>query len=275
MTARIITILGEAGSGKDTVADMLAKQLPTEPIAFADPFKHFCKAVFGFSDDQLWGPSASRNAPDPSLSYSFARPTGFGRVAYEVKRIFGKTPKLLSREEIEHNRLLCEYHFHAQKKDFIEAVLPKGVPQGTAYSLLQLWLNDVLKQKDIAPRYPLQTIGSEWGRALDPNIWIDLGFKRAHAAAARGNFAIIKDVRFINEAQRSVDEDAVLLFIDRPVDKSAIEAAGVKGHQSEQQQRSPEMQALVKKHGVVIPNTGTLEDLNGCVTRLCDVLRVA
>lgn len=60
----IIGIAGLAGSGKSTVAALLSAQYGFSVRNFADPLKNICKDLFQFSDDQLWGPSQSRNAPD-------------------------------------------------------------------------------------------------------------------------------------------------------------------------------------------------------------------
>jgi len=59
----IVGIIGKAGSGKDTVADML-HELRYDKIAFADPLKRFCMDVFEFTEEQLWGPSEKRSEPD-------------------------------------------------------------------------------------------------------------------------------------------------------------------------------------------------------------------
>lgn len=60
----IIGITGYAGSGKDTVANILCKEHGFVKVAFADPLKRICKDVFDFTDEQLWGPSEMRNGPD-------------------------------------------------------------------------------------------------------------------------------------------------------------------------------------------------------------------
>lgn len=60
----IIGICGLAGSGKDTAADSLVLGHGFVKMAFADLMKRFCKEVFDFTDEQLWGPSENRNAPD-------------------------------------------------------------------------------------------------------------------------------------------------------------------------------------------------------------------
>lgn len=60
----IIGVCGKAGSGKDTIADILVRDLGFVKVAFADPLKRICKDVYDFTDEQLWGPSEKRNEPD-------------------------------------------------------------------------------------------------------------------------------------------------------------------------------------------------------------------
>lgn len=62
----IIGLVGRAGSGKDTVGGMISRHLGNvHLLSFATPLKQFCRDVFDFSDEQLYGPSECRNAPDP------------------------------------------------------------------------------------------------------------------------------------------------------------------------------------------------------------------
>lgn len=51
----IVGITGQARAGKDTCAEYLAKKHCFVRIGLADPMKRFCKEVFNFSDDQLYG----------------------------------------------------------------------------------------------------------------------------------------------------------------------------------------------------------------------------
>ena len=60
----LIGICGKAGSGKDTVADLLVGRHGFAKVALADPLKRICREVFQFTDEQLWGPSEKRNAGD-------------------------------------------------------------------------------------------------------------------------------------------------------------------------------------------------------------------
>ena len=72
----IIGISGLAGSGKDTAADFLVRDHGFVKVSLGDLLKRIARDVFGFSIEQLWGPSQSRNAPDER----YPRPHGFFRV---------------------------------------------------------------------------------------------------------------------------------------------------------------------------------------------------
>lgn len=54
---------------------------------------------------------------------------------------------------------------------------------------------EIVEGMDVTPRYLMQTLGTEWGRAIDPDIWVKT-FKRLNA----GMCLVVPDVRFENEA---------------------------------------------------------------------------
>ncbi len=60
----LIGLAGLIGSGKDTVADILVRDHGFVKISFADKMKRIAKDAYDFTDEQLWGPSSARNAPD-------------------------------------------------------------------------------------------------------------------------------------------------------------------------------------------------------------------
>jgi len=64
MNGMLIGLSGLAGSGKDTAASALVDEYDGVVVAFADPIKRVAADVYGFSEEQLWGPSEMRNAPD-------------------------------------------------------------------------------------------------------------------------------------------------------------------------------------------------------------------
>lgn len=72
-----------AGAGKDAAADFLVKTHNFVRVALADPLKRICQDAFKFSDDQLWGPSTSRNAHDER--YPRAQPPEFLTPRYALQ----------------------------------------------------------------------------------------------------------------------------------------------------------------------------------------------
>lgn len=64
MKHRIIGLCGPAGSGKDSIAEHLVAKHRYVKMANADLLKRMAKQAFDFTDEQLWGPSAMRNASD-------------------------------------------------------------------------------------------------------------------------------------------------------------------------------------------------------------------
>lgn len=80
VTGKIVALSGLAGSGKDTVADLLVNRHSFQKIALADPIKRFCFDVFSFSYEQLWGPSQERNKPDARYSMTCPECLGDGEL---------------------------------------------------------------------------------------------------------------------------------------------------------------------------------------------------
>ncbi len=64
-TLKLVGLTGLAGSGKSEVARVLSERAGFTRVAFADPIKRLAMQLFGFSEEQLWGPSEARNRPDP------------------------------------------------------------------------------------------------------------------------------------------------------------------------------------------------------------------
>jgi hypothetical protein len=63
--SKLIVLSGEAGAGKDSVAKILVENHGFWLYSLASPLKRFAEDMFGFTQEQLYGPSHSRNAPDP------------------------------------------------------------------------------------------------------------------------------------------------------------------------------------------------------------------
>lgn len=209
----IIGVLGPAGSGKDTVSDFLVKKYGFTKVALADPLKRICRDVYGFSDEQLWGPSEFRNNPD--LRY----PTGRGH---------------------------------------------------------------------LSPRVALQTLGTEWGRAMYENTWMDYGIRVAEGIVlGEGRYSqkkglytpsffeklftkkpkgvVFSDIRFKNEV------DAIRRrhtgFVVR-IKRAGLASVGVAGHASEEEQKS----LKDADFDYVIDNNEGIEQLYRSITKMLTVL---
>lgn len=64
-TKLLVGITGHMGSGKTTVAKYLINQQNFVEKSFADPLKAACKALFLFSDEQVFGTQEQKATPDP------------------------------------------------------------------------------------------------------------------------------------------------------------------------------------------------------------------
>ena len=185
----IIALTGLAGSGKSTVAEMLNGV----QIGFADPLKRFCGEVFGFSNEELYGPSEARER----YSQVFTRPDG----------------------------------------------------------------------QPLTPRFALQTLGTEWGRNCDPDVWAKAGIARASwlegnriECPAMGP-VVITDLRFVNEARLVREAGGEVWRIRRPGAWQTLKLEQM--HPSEREVWSPEMTGYVTRE---INNAGTLEALRVAVS---------
>jgi hypothetical protein len=105
----------------------------------------------------------------------------------------------------------------------------------------------------LTPRYALQTLGTEWGRNCDPDVWVKAGLRRAHvyAANSQGLPAVITDLRFVNEARAVREASGQVWRVDRP-------GLTRGNHPSELEIWSREMDRLVTHE---ISNTGSLDHL--------------
>lgn len=221
----IIIIGGEAGSGKDTVAEMLCRGHNGAMIAQADPMKRFAQQVGGFTTDQLWGPSSSRNAEDLRFDPNLGAEINWDLMDKKVS-------SNISRQWLQ----------------------DIGAPQ--AFWALVTWFANLrkdFKARTLTPRAFLQTLGTEFGRTVSRDVWSHMAIKTARELLAGGfdydrekglvksdnpgyNFVVITDGRFRNEIINVTSIGGKALKIINPVNESAaVEAAGVKGHASEAQ----------------------------------------
>jgi hypothetical protein len=75
---RLIVLSGEAGAGKDSLAKLLVEEFGWTLYSLAGPLKRFAADMFGFTEQQLYGPSSFRNAPDPRWARPCPKCNGTG-----------------------------------------------------------------------------------------------------------------------------------------------------------------------------------------------------
>lgn len=204
----VILLVGKAGSGKDTVGALLAKSLNGQTLALADEMKRVLHMDMKVPEEVLWGPSHLRNALMSEVSNLSSISTNLGilsLVAYHLRT----TPLARGRSDTRED-------MHEALKEWFEKY---ALPTNTV-------------------RYVLQTLGTEWGRANDPDIWIDIAIKNAEKVlagasyrAATGidlcpsppsykDFVIITDGRFRNEVLAVRKLGGIVIKIVNPDEKS-------------------------------------------------------
>lgn len=114
------------------------------------------------------------------------------------------------------------------------------------------------------PRRAMQLLGTEWGRALSADLWVNAWRRAAEAArmeaAANGEPAILvaDDVRFPNEVEAIRALGGIVVRVVRPDVAPSIAAV----HVSEMLDLGPPDEVIV--------NDGDLARLHGCVDRLAE-----
>lgn len=170
----LIGISGKANAGKDTLADLIVRERPGYgKLSFAQPLKNFAARVYGFSHDQLWGPSECRDSPDPRF---FS-----GSPAWEV----------------------ADKEFRAYSEEWMNdlGVVFLTVPK--AVTTLYDTYHDLRRSQEVTltPRSVLQAFGL-WGRSISSELWVNatIRLSQEYVSRRRGwDGVVYPDVRFRNE----------------------------------------------------------------------------
>lgn len=105
----------------------------------------------------------------------------------------------------------------------------------------------------VSPRVLMQKLGTEWGRAIDPDLWVKHLEARLKYHASFSRTIVITDVRFPNEAEWIYRKGGEVWHIVRPLTGNVYTFQA--GHASEE--------GIGVRHGTdsVITNDGGLEQL--------------
>lgn len=218
---------GSAGAGKDTVADRLVAKHGFVRIGFADPMKRFLAEVFDFSEEQLWGPSEKRNAPDERYLQGH-------RNIYDSESI----------RVAEDGRFLAQILAESEGRVASEEELRKGEEENFEKESCTY----------LTPRHALQQLGTEFGRACYEDVWVAYAMRVAQTLLkgtclydpAKGLIApterdtrdrdyvpwgasirgvVFNDLRFKNEMEYIKQNGGKVVRVRRPVEEVTISAS--------------------------------------------------
>lgn len=226
----VIGLVGQAGTGKDTVADHLVQRYGHVRVALADVMKRFAQDALGFDVVTLWGPSEKR-------------------------------------QNVIDSRIPDVALFRNKAKRFARTLLPGQADKAADLgNRLVVWGHGLEQHgPEVSARIVLQTLGTEVGRACDPDVWVRylfeqvipyvgsfdyypaLGLQPRSMASVRtakhglvtGNDVpgvVISDVRFRNEVDAVLKNGGKVYRLVRQLMPTAPDAGGVAGHASETEQ---------------------------------------
>lgn len=175
----IVGISGLAGSGKDTVANMLLEKVPgARKIAFAEPMKRFVSELYDWPLEKLED-YEFKETPDPRyVRLSRAR----------VLNMCRSSPN---------DGVALYEHLGLTEYEYSDWVVSAGV--------------------HLTPRRALQQLGTDWGRNCYENTWVDYAMRRARTLQDAGcPLVLITDVRFQNEADAIRAAGGIIIAVERP-----------------------------------------------------------
>jgi ribose 1,5-bisphosphokinase PhnN len=108
---------------------------------------------------------------------------------------------------------------------------------------------------DFSWRQAAQSLGTEWGRELDPDLWIKLVEKRIasidNVLSSRGSRIVLSDVRFVNEAE----------MINR-MGGSVVHILGRQADLGLAASHVSEAKLMIEDQDLIIDNRGDIEQLH-------------
>lgn len=259
----LIGLLADAGSGKDTVADIIRHhRVGVVTISFAEPLKELLLWVFHVDQEALYGSSRLRNQTIPGSDEDAFWNAANDRLSPYLKNWI---PRVLGTSDDERCHLfscaiqdwfldrrveaLEDTKCGGEVEDDLEFVMIPSSPLCVGTTIRRL----------------LQTLGTETGRTFDPQIWVNRTKREIDSLLGIPNtsFVVVTDVRMLNEAQMIIDKGGEVWRIDRDVMSAADDGKDdFRKHASETGIRSPEMKLLTSR---VINNNSSIPALEAAV----------
>jgi hypothetical protein len=117
-------------------------------------------------------------------------------------------------------------------------------------------LKDVVDQHyGVSPRQAMQTLGTEWGRNLNEQLWLLRADVELQDAVAMDTPLVVTDVRFENEAEWIRNNGGSVIHLSRE------QATGVRKHVSEDG-------IFVGEKDYVFANNGSMRELRTAMARI-------
>ena len=113
----------------------------------------------------------------------------------------------------------------------------------------------------VTARRALQTLGTDWGRALDEDVWAKMGARIARQKSDAGKRVVVTDVRFANELAALQREGAITVRVRR-------EAAGLRGLEAEHVSEREQLAIADGSFDFVVDNDGPLAELREWAARV-------
>jgi hypothetical protein len=170
----IIVLAGPKGSGKSTVADWLVKERNYKSLSLADKLKDLAKRFFPrlLTMEDLYGPSSAR------------------------ERRFSPADKRLGAVELQ--AAITWLRLDPDGREALNDLFgDKDPDRQAAHDLTRAF--DPYEASFTSPRTVLQRLGTEWGRKVWNDVWLDV--VRRTVSTDLASCYVIPDCRFPNEAQ--------------------------------------------------------------------------
>lgn len=223
----VIALAGPKGSGKSTVADWLVKERGYKSLSLADKLKDLAKKFFPrtLTMEDLYGPSLVR------------------------ERLFTPAEKRLA--AVEAQAAGAWLRLDPDGREALAQLFGEHDPDRHAVPFLTAAF-DPAEEAFKSPRTILQRMGTEWGRRVWDEVWLD-SVRRTVAADLSARY-VIPDCRFPNEAQYLKERLGADIYwvhtgerlAGRPVDRHASE---------------PKREQIIGFCAGEIDNSRSLEDL--------------
>jgi hypothetical protein len=223
MTFTVIGILGNAGSGKDLAADWLVDRGFVK-ISLADPIKRFLMNLFGLPPELLWGESDKReetlNITDEAWLDAISKLTLYS------SELIGMVK--------EESKSIAHINLY--------------------YKLLDL---KFLYGESITPRILLQGLGTDWGRSMDPEMWVRYVHEQIESLKNGAYYTkeqgmvfeplfknlkhqgvVIPDHRFNNEIEYTRNRENSFVIRIKRISRPEGKEVGIAKHASEEEQKT-------------------------------------